>query len=165
MGTPNKLSQQIDETGGAVQPIVLVDPTNPANQQKVNADGSTNVDIVGRSAVVLYALSSTVTSGSTQNSGDFTTGPYTEISIDITTTAQAGTSPTIQYFYERKGADGVYYPLWNSSVLTLAVNTLSTSIGAGMAYSQSLGITGRLRWVVGGSSTPTFTHSINIDGK
>ncbi len=118
-----------------------------------------------RTAVAVFSQASGVTAGSTQNSGDLTVGPYTELSIDINTTAQAGTSPTIQYFYERKGTDGIYYVLWQSAVLTAATNTLSTSIGSGMAYNQSLGLTGRLRWVVGGSATPTFTHSLNIYGK
>ena len=118
-----------------------------------------------RNTDAVYSLASVTTSGTTQNSGDMTVGPYAEISIDINTTAQAGTNPTIQYFYERKAADGIYYVLWQSSVLTAAANTLSTSIGAGMAYNQSLGVTGRLRWVVGGSATPTFTHTANIQGK
>jgi hypothetical protein len=118
-----------------------------------------------RNADAVYSLPSTVTSGTTQNSGSLAVGPYTEISIDINTTAQAGTNPTIQYFYERLAADGIYYVLWQSAVLTAATNTLSTSIGAGMAYNQSLGVTGRLRWVVGGSATPTFTHTANLQGK
>jgi hypothetical protein len=126
---------------------------------------STGRVVIGRSTVAAYSLASTTTTGSTQNSADITVGSYTEISIDINTTAQAGTSPTIQYFYERKGADNIYYVLWQSAVLTASANTLSTSIGAGMAYNQSLGLTGRLRWVVGGSATPTFTHSLNIYGK
>lgn len=126
---------------------------------------STGRTLIGRSTVALFTLASTATSGSTQNSSDLTVSPYTEIGIDITTTAQSGTNPTIQYFYERKGADGLYYPLWQSAVLTAASNTLSTSIGVGMAYNQSLGLTGRLRWVIGGSATPTYTHQINMYAK
>lgn len=118
-----------------------------------------------RNCAIVYALASTATSGTTQNSGDLTIGPYTEISIDINTTAQSGTNPTLQLFWERKGADNIYYVLWQSAVLTAATNTLSTSIGAGMAYNQSLGLTGRLRWVIGGSATPTYTFSANIYGK
>jgi len=113
----------------------------------------------------LYTLASIATSGTTQNSGDLAVGSYHEVSIDINTTAQSGTSPTIQYFFERKGADGLYYVLWQSAVLTLAANTLSTSVGPGLAYNQSLGNTDRLRWVVGGSATPTFTHTLNIYAK
>lgn len=120
---------------------------------------------VKRNSVAVYSLASTTTSGTTQNSGDLTVGPYTEIGIDINTTAQAGTSPTLQLFWERKGADGIYYVLWQTNVLTAATNTISTSIGAGMAYNQSLGLTGRLRWVVGGSATPTYTFSANVYGK
>jgi hypothetical protein len=131
----------------------------------INANQVNGPYTVSRSTVAAYSLASTVTTGSTQNSGDIAVGPYTEISIDITTTAQAGTAPTIQYFYERKAADGIYYVLWQSAVLTAAANTISTSIGTGQAYNQSLGVTGRLRWVVGGSATPTFTHSANIQGK
>jgi len=127
--------------------------------------GSAGQVAIQRNSVAVYTLASTQTSGSTQNSGDLTVGPYTEISIDINTTAQSGTNPTIQYFWERKGADGIYYVLWQSAVLTAATNTLSTSIGAGMAYNQSLGLTGRLRWIVGGTATPTFTHSLNVYGK
>jgi hypothetical protein len=115
----------------------------------------------------VYSRDSAVSSGAGSNSGDLTVGTYREIGIDITTTAQSGTNPTIQFFYERKGNEGtpVYYVLWQSAVLTIAANTLSTSIGAGMAYNQSLGSTGRLRWVVGGSNTPIYTFSANIYGK
>jgi hypothetical protein len=120
---------------------------------------------VKRAAVAVYSLASTQSSGATQNSGDLTVGLYTEIGIDINTTAQSGTNPTLQLFYERKGADGIYYVLWQSAVLSAAANTISTSIGAGMAYNQSLGLTGRLRWVVGGTSTPTYTFSAQIYGK
>lgn len=118
-----------------------------------------------RSGVALYTLASTTTSGSTQNSGDLSVGVYAEVGIDINTTAQAGTNPTLQLFWERKGADLIYYPLWQSAVLTSATNTISVSIGADMAYNQSLGLTGRLRWVIGGTATPTYTFSANIYAK
>ena len=126
---------------------------------------SVAVAVARKTMQVYVAAAGTVTSGTTQNSGDLAVGAYTELALDITTTAQAGTSPTIQFFYERKGADGVYYVLWQSAVLTAAANTISTSIGAGMAYNLSLGLTGRLRWVVGGSATPTYTYSVSLYGK
>ena len=125
----------------------------------------TSAVVFQHKTVAVYTLASTVTSGATQNSSDLAVGYLSEISIDITTTAQAGTAPTLQLFWERKGADGIYYVLWQTAVLTLATNTISTSIGTGMAYNQSLGVTGRLRWAVGGSATPTFTFSANIYGK
>lgn len=125
--------------------------------------GNNLIGAIMRSVVSLFSTAqSTVGSG---NSGDITVGPYTEISIDITTTAQAGTNPTIQFFWERKGVDGIYYPIWQTNPLTAAANTISTSIGTGMAYNQSLGSTGRLRWLVGGSATPTWTFTPNVYGK
>ena len=115
-------------------------------------------------SAILYSLPSTTTTGSTQNSGDLNLSNLDSkiVGIDINTTAQSGTNPTIQYFWERKGADGIYYVLWQSSVLTAATNTLSTSIGPGMAYNQMIGTVGRLRWVIGGTATPTFTHTLNV---
>ena len=155
------------------QPVYQVDtsgnPINSADGQAVTIVGAlpagTNlIGAVSRSTVAVYSLASTATTSSS-NSGDLAVGAYTEISIDINTTAQTGTNPTIQFTYSRKGADGLYYPLWQSAVLTAAANTISTSIGAGMAYNQSLGATGQLKWVIGGTSTPGFTFSANVQGK
>lgn len=115
--------------------------------------------------VALFTQASGATTGTTQNSGDLDVTKFLSVTIDINTTAQSGTNPTIQYFWERKGADGIYYVLWQSAVLTAAANTLSTSVGPGLAYNQSLGLTGRLRWAVGGTATPTFTHSLNVYAK
>lgn len=124
------------------------------------------VDILGNPLPATFVLFTAVqTSVSSGASGDLDVSRIHEISIDITTSAQAGTSPTIQFFWERKGADGIYYPLWQSAILTAAANPLSTSIGPGMAYPQSLGSVGHLRWVVGGSSSPTWTFTPNIFGK
>ncbi len=122
------------------------------------------VQLITRSTVAVYSLAS-ASQNASGNSGDLTVGPYTEIGIDINTTAQSGTNPTLQLFWERKGADGIYYVLWQSSTLTAAANTISTSVGAGMAYNQSLGITGRFRWILGGSAGPTYTFSTSIYGK
>ncbi len=116
-------------------------------------------------AQAIYLLPSTAKTTTPDSSGDLPIGLYSEVSIDINTTTQTGTNPTLQLFWERKGADGIYYILWQSAVLTAATNTLSTSVGAGMAYNQSLGLTGRLRWVFGGTATPGFTMSINIYAK
>lgn len=133
----------------------------------VNTDGSSNASaaaIFQRTTAAVYTLASVATSGTTGNSGDLVVSPLSEISLDINTTAQTGTTATIQYFYERKGADNIYYVLWQSAVFTAAANTISTSVGVGMAIAQSLGLTGRLRWVLTGTS-PTFTHSINLYGR
>jgi|SRR5579871_138710 len=119
--------------------------------------------LIGVSTATLFTTTQTAQGGG--NSGDLDVSKLREVSIDINTTAQAGTNPTIQFFYERKGADGIYYVLWQSAVLSAASNTLSTSVGAGMAYNQSLGPTGRLRWVVGGTASPNWTFTPNVYGK
>jgi len=99
------------------------------------------------------------------NSPDLNVSLLSQISLDITTSAQTGVTPSIQFFWERKAADGIYYPLWQSAILTLAANTLSTSVGIGLAFAQSPGEQGRLRWVVGGTGGPTWTFTANIYGK
>lgn len=94
------------------------------------------------------------------SSGDLSVSALREVGIDITTTATSG--GTIQFFWERKGLDGIYYPLWQSAVLSAAANTLSTSVGPGLAFAQSLGLIGRLRWVI---SAGTWTFTPNVYGK
>jgi hypothetical protein len=118
---------------------------------------------VGRLTTAVYTLASGAQTAN-GNSGDLTVGPYTEIAIDLNITANSGTSQTLQFFWERKGADGVYYVIWQTNVITTTNQALSTSIGAGMAYNQSLGATGRLRWVITGT-TPSYTFSANVQGK
>lgn len=92
------------------------------------------------------------------NSGPLDVSKLKELSIDITTTL---VTTNLQFFWERLGADGNWYPIWQSALLTTSANVLSTSIGAGLAYNQSLGVTGRLRWVATGNAS--FTP--NIYGK
>lgn len=164
--TGNTNTSAISTTTGATNDAAI---TNPASSGTLMAFLKgvvmllAGVLFVKRSSVAVYTAAQTTIG--TGNSGDLTIGPYTEISIDISTSAQAGTAPTIQFFWNRKGFDGIYYPLWQSAVLTTASNKISTSVGAGMAYNQSLAATGQLSWVVGGTSTPTWTFTPNIYGK
>lgn len=119
--------------------------------------------LIGVLTTTLYsAPQAAVGSG---NSGDLDVSKLREVSIDLKTTAQVGTNPTIQFFWNRKGIDGVYYPLWQSDILTAAANTVSTSVGPGLAYNQSLGATGQLSWVVGGTASPNWTFTPNVYGK
>jgi len=112
--------------------------------------------LVGLSTTVLFTTAQT-TVGS-NNSGDIDVSKLREISIDITMTL---ITTNLQFFWERKGADGIYYPLWQTAVLTSTTNPISTSVGPGLAYNQSLGTTGRFRWVATGNAS--FTP--NIFGK
>jgi hypothetical protein len=99
----------------------------------------------------------------TGNSADLNVSAFREVAIDANISAVSGTSPTLQLFIDRKGADGIYYQIWNSASIT-AVGTASDSIGPGLNKNQSLGSTIRLRWVIGGT-TPSFTFSASIIGK
>jgi hypothetical protein len=114
------------------------------------------------SATTIYSLPSgpITTSG---NSVDIAVGNYAELAIDSNITAVAGTSPTFQLFIDRKGSDGVYYQIWNSSSMN-ATGQISDSVGAGLNKAQSFGGTARVRWVLGGTS-PSFTLSISLIGK
>jgi hypothetical protein len=161
---------QLGASDGTNLQALQVESASNKNLRTAVYNGATELllDSIGRVLIGL-ATSTLFTAAQTGvgsgNSGDLDVSKLREVSIDLTTTAQSGTNPTIQFFWERKGADGVYYPLWQSSVFTVASNTVSTSIGPGLAYNQSLGLTGRLRWVVGGTATPTWTFSPNIYGK
>ena len=112
--------------------------------------------ISGASTVALYTTA--LVAGGSGNSGDIDVSKLREVSIDITTTL---VTTNLQFFYERKGADNNYYPLWQSAVLTASANVISTSVGPGLAFNQSLGLTGRFRWVATGNAS--FTP--NIYGK
>lgn len=112
-------------------------------------------------ATTVYTSSGALTA--TGDSGDLTVSSYSELSLDCNISAVSGSSPTLQLFVDRKGADNTYYPIWQSASIG-ATTKVSTSIGAGLAYNQGFGSTIKLRWVIGGSS-PSFTASFSIIGK
>ena len=131
-----------------------------------NTDGSSNtsaaVCLQRAAGTVLNQASAAQTSNG--NSADLAVGPYTEIAVDANITVVSGTAtPTLVLYIDRKGVDGIYYPLWQSPAQT-AVAQVSASIGSGCVIEQSLGTTIRLRWVVTGTS-PSFTFSCSIIGK
>jgi len=86
------------------------------------------------------------------------------IALDINITAQSGTSPTVQFFLERKDAIGLYSILYQSAVMSSASAQISISIGPGCTTKESLGFAVRLRWTIGGSGSPTKTFSVSIIG-
>lgn len=128
-------------------------------------DGSSNTSagvVVGRftGAVYTRASSAATVSGS---SGDLIVQDFAELAVDINISAVSGTTPSIQFFVDRKGGDGVYYQIYNSTSLT-TTGVVSTSVGAGCATAQAFGTTARLRWTIAGTS-PSFTFSASIIGK
>lgn len=99
------------------------------------------------------------------NSLPLNVGNFAELAVDINITGKQGSSPTIQYFIDRLGVDGIWYPIWQSAVQSVSPAQVSTSIGAGLAISQSFGGTIQFRWGIGGSSSPGWTYSVSLIGK
>lgn len=119
----------------------------------------------GLSIPVLTLLSqASAAQNASGTSDDLDVSLCRRIALDINITAHSGTSPTVQFFLERKSADGNYTILWQSSVLS-TLTTASQSIGPKCTTKESLGSTVHLRWAIGGSSSPTVTFSASILGK
>lgn len=119
--------------------------------------------IMGRTtaqSTVLNKASASYTSSS--NFGDLGVSSCRRIAIDVNITAVSGTSPTIQFFIDRKDIFGNYYNIWSSNTVS-AATMISTTIGAFAAINQAIGATVRLRWTITGTS-PSFTFSASIIG-
>lgn len=144
----------------------LVGALNPSSVgQALQVDGSGNLKVTngGGGAATLLNQASAIQSAN-GNSADLNVSALRELAVDANVTALTGTNPTVQFFVDRKGADGVYYQIWSSSSVN-AVGTVSDSIGPGMNKNQSLGSMVRFRWVIGGTGGPTVTFSVSLIAK
>lgn len=137
--------------------VGALNPSSVGQALKVDAAGNLKVTPGGGGGVTLlnHASAGHLASG---NSGDLAVSQYTEMAVDCNVTAFGGGGDTVQFFVDRKGVDGIYYPVWTSVVIAVA-QAVSTSIGAGMSIAQSLGTVVRLRWVIVGVSA-TFSASL-----
>ena len=117
------------------------------------------------SAQTIWTQASQLITSTTGNSGLLSVGNFVELALDINVTGKQGTSPTLQFFIDRLGVDGIYYNIWTSTQYTTTPQTVSQSIGAGLTTSVSFGGTIQFRWSIGGSSTPGWTYSVSIQGK
>lgn len=124
-----------------------------------NIIGAVNAQASGITVFNLASLAQTANG----NSGDLSVSTLREIAVDVNISAVSGTAPTLNLYIDRKGADGIYYPIYASAQIT-AVGVVSTSLGIGASTPQSLGSTIRLRWVIGGTA-PSFIFSASIIGK
>ncbi|MEV6833481.1 hypothetical protein AB0N17_02950 [Streptomyces sp. NPDC051133] len=108
------------------------------------------------------------------NTGDsfFTVG-YSSVAIDINvTTFTGGSSPSVTFFLNRLGGDGLWYPIWTSG----AINTtkqLSASLGPGQSggsngaggFPAVLTTQAQFGWTYAGSPTSvTFSGSVASRG-
>lgn len=154
------MSGFIDSDGSAL--VGALNPSNVGQALQVDAVGNLKVTAGGGGATTALnqASGAQTVNG---NTADLSVGQYTELTVDCNITAVAGTNPTLQFFLDRKGADNIYYPIWQS-IVVVAPTQISTSVGAGMSIAQGFGSTVRLRWVIGGT-TASFTFSSSILGK
>jgi hypothetical protein len=119
--------------------------------------------------VVLNQTSAMHTSNG--NTGQISWGNCSTIAVDVNCNNQQGTSPTLEIFVDRLGADGsTYFNMYDSGAVS--VSTASTtavqikrSIGPGCATTEEITASGRIRWQIGGSSTPGAQFSISIQGE
>lgn len=75
-------------------------------------------------------------------------GPYDELALDFTVTSVTGGN--IIFWFDRQGADGLWYPIANSQTFT-AAGTFSTTLAGQNSASQSFGLVGRVRWTMTGT--------------
>lgn len=127
-------------------------------------------------AVTLLAMPSAAVATAT-GSIPFSTDGITYAAWDMTITSfTGGTSPTIQFWLERQGADTVWYQIATTSALNSAT-VVSCDISPGLNGVMSgplsstvqhnvFSHTARLRWAFGGSAQPTaVTFSASIIGR
>jgi hypothetical protein len=162
------MSNYLNSDGSGL--VGALNPSTVGQALQVDAQGNLKVTTGAGNVVTTTRAATTILNQASAaqtangNSADLTVGGYTELAVDANITAVAGTNPTLQLFLDRKGADNVYYPIWQSITVTAATQ-ISTSIGPGLSIAQSFGSTIRLRWIISGSSGQSFTFSISIIAK
>ena len=105
------------------------------------------------------------------DTGNISWGNCSTIAVDVNCTNQQGTSPTLEIFVDRLGADGVtYFNMYDSGAVSVSGASTTAvqirrSVGPGCATGEEIGSSGRVRWVIGGSSTPGAQFSLSIQGE
>jgi len=146
----------IDQTTAGVTNGIQINAALPA--------GTNNIGIVSAQSLVGTALNTAPAAITvTTTSADLTTGAYKELAIDINISAITGTTPSYTLGINRKGADGVYYPIYTGTAQT-AVGKVSISLGIGASTNTAFGSTIQVVETVAGT-TPSVTRSVSIIGK
>lgn len=143
--------------------VGALNPSSVGQALQVDASGNLKVTNGGGGAATLLNQAGAIQNAN-GNSTDLNVVAFKELAIDANVTALTGTNPTIQFFIDRKGVDGIYYQIWSSASINTAGAT-SDSIGPGLNKAQSIGSTIRFRWVIGGTGGPTVTFSASLIAK
>ena len=108
---------------------------------------------------------------SNSDTGNISWGNCSTIAVDVNCTNQQGTSPTLEIFVDRLGADGVtYFNMYDSGAVSVSGASTTAvqirrSVGPGCTTGEEIGSSGRVRWEIGGSSTPGAQFSLSIQGE
>jgi hypothetical protein len=107
-----------------------------------------------------------VTTNTNGDIGNLSWGNAEHLALDINVTLSQGTSPTLQILVDRLGADGTnYFNIYDSTALAPGSYPKSASIGPGCTFPQEIGSSGRVRWVIGGSSNPAVQFGLSLQGE
>jgi hypothetical protein len=147
----------------------VTNPSTPPAQVVVISDGEGNIVTPESAApqIILTFLSTAQTAGNTGTS--FSTSGISSLAIDATVTAfTGGTAPTIAFFIDRLGADGVWYRVWTEGSPLSSPGVVSENIGPGQSgtngTSAVLTGTARFGWVFTGAPT-SVTFSASVIGR
>lgn len=137
------------------------------------SDGEGNITS-GGAGTTAYALASAAQAATNTGTSFATTG-FGSISLDINLTAfTGGTTPTVTFFVERQGNDGIWYRVWQSASqnaaaklsVTIGASTPTVAAGANVAQGVSAGLTAVARFGWSSTGTPdSVTFSASIVGR
>lgn len=134
-----------------------------------NGDGTSSLVASAASTVQTFITYPTATPEAASNTGvSFSTATVSSLAVDITLASfTGGTTPTVTFFVDRLGSDGVWYRIWTSSALNSAGVT-SIQIGP---FPSGTGIftavlTGTARFGWSSTGAPTaITFSASVIGR
>ena len=99
-------------------------------------------------------------------SDSFDTSRIGRAALDVNVkTITGGTTPSIQFFVDRQGGDGIWYPAANTAALTaigpVSIEISDSAADAADAQHMVFGNLARVRWVFAGA---VVADSINFSG-
>jgi hypothetical protein len=118
-------------------------------------------------SITLMALPTADYTTSIPDAATFLTGGVTYMALDIALNSfTGGASPSINFFYDRQDANGLWFNIWTSGNVGTPTN-YSIDLGAGFgSYSYPTNLyqhavfthRGRFRWTLGGGTPPTSAN-------
>jgi len=152
---------------------VPTDPTQPPALVVAISDGEGNI-VSGGAGTSTYTLASAAQAVTNTGTAFSTTG-FDALMVDINITAfTGGTTPTITFFVERQGTDGVWYRVWQSASqnaaakvdVTIGAAVPTVAAGANVAQGVTAGLTASARFGWSTTGAPTsVTFSASIVGR